>query len=140
MAKQNSVESSIDLAAVSQLLGAPDKEQALGNGLSDLQRELLTLFLEKLRKEREVEQERAEQRRRAREQGARAQEEQARQERAMQESCPHMKPWGGPSIAGQRDHRHRTIFICLYCGKRWIDTELPHHLRIPTEEVGGPIA
>ena len=57
----------------------------------------------------------------------------------MQASCPHQKPFGGPSIAAQRDHQQNVIWICLYCGKTWLNNDIPPHLRIPGEEIGGPL-
>ena len=144
MKKVNQVPPDGDISfaiASSGLLGSDDKSESLGpEGLTAVQAEVMRLFLERLRKEREAEEQRLEQQRRARESGARAREEAARAERAVQDSCPHMKPWGGPSIAGQRDHQHNVHFICLYCGKTWVNNELPAHLRIPSEEVGGPVS
>lgn len=65
------------------------------------------------------------------------------QERASKElqqsSCPHTKQNGQPCIGGQKDHRGHYHFLCMWCMKEWIDGELPMHLRIPMERVGGPI-
>jgi hypothetical protein len=57
---------------------------------------------------------------------------------ATQNFCPHKKPNGQPSIAGQRDHNHDYIFICAYCAKTFNQHTLPAHLRIPAEWIGGP--
>jgi rubrerythrin len=126
---------------MAQVLGSPDRA-ALSSptAMAAMQQELMALFLERLRAEKakqEAEQERARQARLA---GARAQEEAAARERAMQASCNHTKPFGGPAIAAQRDHQHNTHWICLYCGKTWLNAEIPPHLRIPSEEIGGPLA
>ncbi len=57
-----------------------------------------------------------------------------------QDNCIHRKPAPShePSIGGQRDHRQQTHFICLYCHQEWLGNELPNHLRIPAERIGGP--
>jgi hypothetical protein len=122
------------------VLGSDDRVASMGSeDISVIQRELFQALLEKARRERQEEAEREAARLRAKAEGARAREAAAQQERAQQATCPHMKPWGGPAIAGQRDHQHHVHFICLYCGKQWVDAELPAHLRIPSDEVGGPI-
>jgi hypothetical protein len=139
--KRNDTTTSTEDAIMAQVLGSPDRA-ALSSptAMAAMQQELMALFLERLKAEkaeREAEQERARQARLA---GARAQEEAAAKERAMQASCNHTKPFGGPAIAAQRDHQHTTHWICLYCGKTWRNLEIPPHLRIPNEEIGGPIA
>src|SRR5262245_19036764 len=54
-----------------------------------------------------------------------------------QAQCPHMKPNFRPAMAGQKDHRGNAHFICQYCQKEY-GNDLPMHLRIPADQVGGP--
>jgi hypothetical protein len=90
-----------------------------------------------LREEKELEQ--AEEERNAqRKQGAHAMETRRKALANAQEQCPHMKPWGGSALAGQRTHQHNTLMICQFCGKIWDGTDVPVHLRIPAERIGGP--
>jgi hypothetical protein len=74
----------------------------------------------------------------ARKAGALAMQQHREKELHNQKVCPHMKPWGGPAIGGQRDHQHNYHFICLFCSKEWINNELPPKLQIPHDRIGGP--
>lgn len=74
----------------------------------------------------------------ARKQNAEQLEKARQNQEAIQSLCPHQKPNGQPAIAGQRDHQHHYIFICAYCAKVFNEYNLPPHLRIPAERVGGP--
>lgn len=76
----------------------------------------------------------------ARKAGALAMQNRRDSELAFQQNCPHMKPWGGPSIGGQRDHQGNYRFICLFCSKMWVNDELPPHLKISLDRIGGPEA
>lgn len=58
--------------------------------------------------------------------------------RQAQAQCPHMKPNFRPATGGQKDHRGVEHFLCQYCQKEYTGGELPYHLRIPAEMVGGP--
>lgn len=55
-----------------------------------------------------------------------------------QQSCPHMKPNFRPATGGQKDHKGTLHMICQYCQKEWTGHELPSHLYIPSEMIGGP--
>jgi len=101
--------------------------------------QLQAILLKKLAKEQEQEEAEEEIKRKAREQGARALQQRRDDELLKQSSCTHMKPWGGPSIGGQRDHANHYHWLCLFCSKEWTDGELPGHLRISSDKVGGPI-
>lgn len=58
---------------------------------------------------------------------------------AERDGCPHQKPNNrGSAIAGTRDHQGHYHFLCQYCQKEWTDNELPPHLRIDSDFIGGP--
>lgn len=59
------------------------------------------------------------------------------QKASIQEQCPHMKPNFRPATGGQKDHSGKVHMICQYCQKEFGDN-LPYHLRLPSEMVGGP--
>lgn len=59
-------------------------------------------------------------------------------EEAKRASCPHTKPSGRSAIAGQKLHSHDYLWICQYCSKTWKNDQLPAHLRIDSDRVGGP--
>lgn len=63
-----------------------------------------------------------------------------KEDQDRQANCSHRKP--APShesaIAGQRDHSGVAHFICQYCQKQWLGSELPPQLRVPADRVGGP--
>lgn len=61
------------------------------------------------------------------------------QQEALRSQCPHLKPNYQPNIGGQRDHSGHYHWICSYCMREWTDTELPVHLRVSMERVGGPL-
>jgi hypothetical protein len=100
--------------------------------------QLAQIMARRLAKEEAREEEAIEQKKAARKAGALAMQRRREQELANQDSCPHEKPWGGPAIGGQRDHRHNYHWICLFCSKEWLNRELPRHLQIPLDRVGGP--
>lgn len=103
-----------------------------------MQKGLLALQYKKLAEEMGESDENKRMQMEARKQNA-FQLEQARKLQEMnQQLCPHQKPNGQPAIAGQRDHQHEYIFICAYCAKTFSGRNLPPHLRIPAERVGGP--
>ncbi len=56
---------------------------------------------------------------------------------ALQDACPHMKPNYTPAVGGQKDHKGNYHFVCQYCNKEF-GNNLPYHLQIPAERVGGP--
>lgn len=58
-------------------------------------------------------------------------------ETALKEACPHMKPNFQPAVGGQRDHKGNYHFVCQYCNKEF-HNNLPYHLQISGERVGGP--
>lgn len=114
---------------------------ALQNGdpeTNALQKALLSLQLQQLTEEVGEKTATKEARNQARKVIAKSMETARQQQEMRQESCPHKKPNGSPSIAGQRDHQHNYIFICAYCAKTYDQHTLPPHLRIPNEWIGGP--
>ncbi len=62
----------------------------------------------------------------------------AKMEEAEQEQCAHQNPYGGTLLVGQRLHSNKHLFMCQNCRKTWYDNEVPLHLRIVSERVGGP--
>ncbi len=109
-----------------------------GGGGSDAVTKMANLLAEKLEKDKANELEQRDIALAARKAGAEAMAQKREREVAFQSNCPHMKPWGGPSIGGQRDHQGNYRFICLFCSKMWINDELPAHLKIALDRVGGP--
>ena|SRR6185369_998146 len=61
-----------------------------------------------------------------------------RLEKDEQDQCAHQNPYGGTLLVGQRLHSNKHIFMCQNCRKTWFDNEVPLHLRIVSERVGGP--
>jgi hypothetical protein len=92
----------------------------------------------RLEKQDAEEQEQEAMKLRARLEAARNLEKARKDQEAIQSVCPHLKPNGQPSIAGQRDHQRNHIFICAYCQKLFDQHTLPPHLRIDSQRVGGP--
>ena len=125
-----------ELNAVDILQGAvrPDT----GSETEAMQKALLSLQLQQLTEEVGEKTASKEARNQARKVIAKSMEGARLQQTQRQESCPHKKPNGSPSIAGQRDHQHNHIFICAYCAKEFNQHTLPPHLRIPAEWIGGP--
>jgi len=76
----------------------------------------------------------------AREAGAKSMQNKRDMELYQQDNCSHTKPLGGPAIGGQRDHKNDYHFMCLFCSKMWLNGELPSHLKISLDRVGGPTA
>jgi hypothetical protein len=103
-----------------------------------MQKGLLALQFQELTEQREEKQGAKDARNNARIIIAKSQEAARKRQEQIQDVCPHKKPNGQPSIAGQRDHQHNYIFICAYCAKVFNQHTLPAHLRIPNEYVGGP--
>ena len=116
-------------------------QAALGHsagGGGSVAEELQKILLKKYQKEIALEEEREAQQLAARKQNAMAMESRRQQEFATQSQCPHMKPNFQSAVGGQRDHQGNHLFICAYCAKEWRNNELPAHLRIPADRVGGP--
>lgn len=101
-----------------------------------------------LRQRTEEEEKKLEQKESARKlqlEGAKAMARQAEAERANQSVCGHRNDNGRAVIGGQRDHHHNTHYICLRCGKHWLNpfsasnpNGLPDSLRPKEEFIGGP--
>jgi len=119
-----------ELAALTQGSGSADD--------SSPQARIATFLERKLAKETLDEETREAQERAFREAHISAVRAVEAQKEAEQAACPHMKPNFRPATGGQKDHKGKFHFICQYCGKEFGD-ELPYHLRIPSEMVGGPI-
>lgn len=96
------------------------------------------LQLRRLQKQDTEEAEQEAMKMKARLEAAKQLESARKQQEAIQGVCPHLKPNGQPSIAGQRDHQRNHIFICAYCQKLFDQHTLPPHLRIDSQKVGGP--
>jgi hypothetical protein len=110
----------------------------LGNSGGTAQDQLAAVLTRKFLQQEAEEAAREEQQKRLREQQLESVRRQMA-ERAMNQSmCPHMKPNFTPAIGGQRDHNNDYHWLCQYCGKEWTNGELPVHLRIPADRVGGP--
>ncbi len=112
--------------------------QALGGGQSEIQQQLATLLLKRLSKQDADEEETIRLRAAARKAGMDAQLKGREQELLKQSQCAHKKPYGEPATAGQRLHSNHYQWLCQYCAKEWIDSELPIELRIDSTLVGGP--
>jgi hypothetical protein len=125
-----------DTAALVTTLAASQQTpgQAMDPNLSQL---LGVLARKMLREEAQLEQVESE-RKAQQEQGAKAMEQRRKAQKNAQEQCSHLKPWGGSALAGQRTHQHNTLMICQFCGKLFDGIEVPPHLRIPAERIGGP--
>lgn len=106
--------------------------------LEEIQRQNAQLELEERLLRRKQRQEIETQEIASRKQGAIAQEQRRQVELATQSNCHHLKPNGASAIAGQRGHNHVPIYICQYCSKVWNGNELPGHLTVPPERIGGP--
>jgi hypothetical protein len=103
-----------------------------------MQKGLLALQLKQLSKQ-VAEQDEAEQSHNAaRLQNAIGQEKARQQQVQRQSMCPHVKPNGQSALGGQRINGTNYFFLCLYCQKEFNETNLPPHLRLPLERVGGP--
>ena len=129
MSETNKTKALADLANLASSQGAQP---------SSAQEQMAKLLVLKMEKELQAEKEDAE-----RQEALKlAQLENIKQMQRIQEEtqrqCPHMKPNFRPAIGGQRDSHGHYHWICQYCCKQWIDNELPVHLRIPQEQVGGP--
>jgi hypothetical protein len=139
-AQEKSLETVMDIAST-QLFNAtaPNAPPANSSGVQSRDQERLNKLLADRLEREEIERvEKEEMERLARIQGALAMQHRRDRELAEQEACSHMKPWGGPSVGGQKDHQGHIHFICLFCAKVWIDNELPQRLRISMDRVGGP--
>lgn len=71
-------------------------------------------------------------------QNAQAMELNRKNQEQLQAGCPHLKPNGMPNIAAQRDHSNNYNYICQRCFKPWQNNELPGHLAIDPQFIGGP--
>lgn len=107
-------------------------------GPSEVQQQLAALLLKRLNKKDAEEEEAERLKKAARKAGMDAMIQGRTQELNKQNSCGHKKPSGAPAIAGQRLHSNKYQWICLFCSKEWINTDLPVDLRINSELVGGP--
>ena len=67
----------------------------------------------------------------------RAIEDEIAERQRQQDECSHRKEDGKPAIGGQRGHDNIPIWVCLNCNKLFIGNELPVHLRIRSDMVGG---
>lgn len=108
-----------------------------------LSKVLTEYLLGKITKERQAEEAVLERRRQAHLDRCRetAAERQAIANR--QAACSHRKPAPSlaPAIGGQRSHQNRYHYLCQYCGKHWVDDELPYELRgFDHDIIGGPMA
>lgn len=127
-------------------LPQPDSNNPLSNPLAgnappdvwDLQRKILNLQYAQLVRANEQFEEQETQKKGQRLQGAKDMQKRRNDEIAKQSLCPHLKPNFSPCIGGQRDHQGVYHFICGYCAKEFTGSDLPPHLRIPNEFVGGP--
>ena len=106
----------------------------------DIDKELKILQLKELQEKRDKEAEEKDIRRKAQLANIQSVKDAMRQTTANQDSCAHKKPSGASAIAGQRMHSHKYLWLCQYCGKQWTGNDLPTHLRIDSELVGGPQA
>lgn len=100
--------------------------------------ETMSLFNEQLT---EAKQERAETRRvaiEAQKQNAQAMVRQRNAVEALQSQCHHLKPNGRPNTVCQRDHSNNYHYLCQTCSKPWVNGELPAHLAIDPNFIGGP--
>lgn len=130
----------IDLASLTSPLGTPANEE-----VAELQKQYLLQQLRigqlqeyDLGKKRALAEEQESMAKEARRQGAINTAQKAEREALIQQACPHLKPNFTPAIGGQRDSKGTSHWICAYCSKTWINNELPVHLRIPSDRVGGP--
>lgn len=98
----------------------------------------LELEIAKLQREELGRLEQEEMARKGREIGSQALLKQWEQEKLVRSQCPHLKQNGQSALAGQRDHHNHYHFICAFCAEEWTDNEVPLHLRIPLERIGGP--
>jgi hypothetical protein len=110
----------------------------MGKASGTAQEQLAAALTRKILKEEEAEEARVAQQKRLREQQLESIRAQMLQRDAMQAACPHMKPNFTSAIGGQRDHNNDYHWLCQYCAKEWLNDELPVHLRIPQDRVGGP--
>jgi hypothetical protein len=99
---------------------------------------LVGVLARKLQREEDELTQRANEQKAQQKQGAMAMDMRRKQQEAAQANCSHMKPWGGPALAGQRNHQHQVMLICQFCGKLFNGLDIPAHLRIPAERIGGP--
>jgi CO/xanthine dehydrogenase Mo-binding subunit len=78
---------------------------------------------------------------RARESSLKSWKERITSTEKAQKFCTHRKP--APSrdtyIAGQRDHRGHTIFLCQLCQKSFEQGQVPLDLLPSSDIIGGPI-
>lgn len=113
--------------------------------LEQLQEAVLTIQLqreqmefEKLQREEAEFARRQHEAKQARLIGSEALLKQAEKDKITQQQCPHIKPNAQSAIGGQWDHHGKYHWICAYCAKEWQDNDLPLHLRIDMNKVGGP--
>lgn len=128
--QSNSSNSTLDQLAV---LGAAGS----GSGNSSAQDLLARLLADKLGKEAAQEAADAEQAEAFRTAQLSAIKQQMVEREQQQDACPHMKPNFRPALGGQKDHKGNYHFICQYCAKEF-GNDVPYHLRIPGEMIGGP--
>lgn len=119
----------VELANLASVQGAPP------TSAQEQMARLLVLKMEKELQAEKEEQQRLENLRLAQLENIK---EMQRVQEETQRQCPHIKPNFRPAIGGQRDGKGHYQWICQYCQKQWIDSELPVQLRIPQEQVGGP--
>lgn len=111
--------------------------QNKGGSSSTTQDELAAILKRKLEREMNEEDEVKRQAEKARLASVQAAKFAAEQRTMAQAQCPHMKPNFTPATGGQKDHKGNYHYICQYCGKEY-GNELPAHLRISSDMVGGP--
>lgn len=107
-------------------------------GPSEVQQQLAALLLKRLAKKDAEEEEVERLKRAARKAGMDAMVKGREMELAKQSQCAHLKPYGEPATAGQRLHSNVYLYICQYCAKEWRGNDLPLHLRVNSDIVGGP--
>lgn len=127
-------------AIIQQVIKALAASGAFGQAKSSAQLQLEELQAKKLKKEMDQQEENEENRRKAHAEGARSMEQRRLNELAKQAACNHMlELQGGPAIVCQRNHNRDYMFMCQLCQKEWLNGEVPPHLRIPMDRIGGPL-
>lgn len=104
----------------------------------ELERILLQLQVERMLREEEAKLENARRMAEIRRMSLNQLREAEQQRLQFQANCHHLKQNGESALAGQRVHTGNTVLTCQICGKIFRDNEVPPHLRVPADAIGGP--
>jgi hypothetical protein len=135
--EKQDVASQVETSFVPSASSLPDPKSL---SLEEVQKLLILEQLQDILKKRQAEQAEKARKDQVRRNNLKLAERKMREDEYIQSQCPHTKPNGMSALVGQWDHSRNYLYLCQFCNKMWKNDQVPPHLRISLDVVGGPEA